>query len=103
MSTAISIPASKEATRSVSATKRLNYIDTIRTLMTVLVVMVHASVTYGSVGGWFYVEAGSDDLTKTLLSLFVTLCQAFFMGLFFFISAYFSPGSIRPQRPGAIS
>ncbi len=99
--TAISLRANKTAAKSASAARRLTYIDTIRTALTVLVVMVHASVTYGSIGGWFYVEAGSDDLTKALLSLFVTLCQAFFMGLFFFISGYFTPGSIDRKGLGA--
>jgi glucan biosynthesis protein C len=101
MLTAFSLPAVKAMTKSASASGRLTYIDTIRTVLTVLVVMVHASVTYGSVGGWFYVEAGSDDLTKALLSLFVTLCQAFFMGLFFFISGYFTPSSIDRKGLGA--
>jgi glucan biosynthesis protein C len=100
MLTAISLPVSKTATKTASAAGRLTYIDTIRTVLTVMVVMVHACVTYGSVGGWFYVEAGSDDLTKTLLSLFVTISQAFFMGLFFFISAYFTPGSIDRKGVG---
>ncbi len=99
--TAISLPTSRTETKSTSAARRLTYIDTIRTGLTVLVVMVHASVTYGSIGGWFTVEAGSDDLTKALLSLFVTLCQAFFMGLFFFISGYFTPGSIDRKGLGA--
>ena len=98
--TAIPLPASESAAKSASATRRLTYIDTIRTVLIVMVVMVHASVTYGSVGGWFYVEPGSDDLTKTLLSLFVTISQAFFMGLFFFISAYFTPGSIDRKGVG---
>lgn len=101
MLSAISLPISKTAIKSASASQRLAYIDTIRVALTVLVVMVHASVTYGSVGGWFYVEPGSDDLTKTLLSLFVTTCQAFFMGLFFLISGYFTPGSIDRKGLGA--
>jgi glucans biosynthesis protein C len=77
-----------------AAKPRLAYIDTIRVILVALVVMVHAAVTYGSIGSWFYVEPGSDGLTQGLLSIFVTLCQAFFMGTFFFISGYFIPGSI---------
>jgi glucans biosynthesis protein C len=83
------------------AKPRLAYIDTIRVILIALVIMVHAAVTYGSVGGWFYVEPGSDGLTKGLLSLFVTLCQSFFMGTFFFISGYFIPGSL--DRKGQLS
>ena len=94
------MPVSTPAIQSGAQVKtRLGYIDQIRVILIVLVVMVHAGVTYGSIGGWFYVEPGSDGLTSALLSLFVTLCQSFFMGLFFFISAYFTPGSY--DRRGA--
>ncbi len=96
---ALPLPASSAASQPAAAVTaqakpRLAYIDTIRVILVALVVMVHTAVTYGSVGGWFYVEPGSDDLTKGLLSVFVTLCQSFFMGTFFFISGYFIPGSI---------
>ena len=100
MTTSISVPSSTAVEQTAAQSKaRLGYIDQIRVLTIVLVIMVHAGVTYGSIGGWFYVEPGSDDLTKALLSLFVTLCQSFFMGLFFFIAGYFTPGSF--DRKGA--
>jgi fucose 4-O-acetylase-like acetyltransferase len=63
-------------------------------VLTILVIMVHAAVTYGAAGDWTYVDEGVDDtLTGVLLSLFVIDCQAFFMGLFFFFSGYFTPAS----------
>jgi glucans biosynthesis protein C len=96
------LSASNAASRpAVQAKPRLAYIDTIRVILIALVIMVHAAVTYGSVGGWFYVEPGSDGLTQGLLSLFVMLCQSFFMGTFFFISGYFIPGSL--DRKGQLS
>ena len=33
---------------------RLFFVDNLRTLMIVLVIMQHLSVTYGGVGGWYY-------------------------------------------------
>jgi len=74
---------------------RLAYIDIIRMILIILVIMVHAAVTYGAFGDWTYVDntTPQDELTGVVLSLFVFICQSFFMGLFFFFSAYFTPGS----------
>ena len=75
-------------------TERLSYIDNIRIVLTVLVILVHVAVTYGAVGDWTYIEPRpSDTLTEVLLTLFVIDCQSFFMGLFFFLAGYFTPGS----------
>jgi glucans biosynthesis protein C len=78
---------------TVAAPQRLAYIDAARILMTVLVIMVHAAVTYGSLGGWYYQDPVTDQTTGILLTLFAMVCQSFFMGLFFFISGYFTPAS----------
>ena len=84
-----------------AARSRMAYIDTLRVVLTIIVIMVHAAVTYGSVGDWFYKDPVSNDLTGAVLSLFVVYSQAFFMGLFFFVSGYFTPGSI--DRKGQLS
>ena len=79
---------------------RLHYIDNLRWSMIILVIVVHASVTYGPVGGWFYYDRGSTDpLTGTLLTWIPTLSQTFFMGLMFFLAGYFIPTSL--ERKGA--
>ena len=83
------------------APQRLGYVDAVRILMTVLVIMVHAAVTYGSLGGWFYQDPVKDETTAILLTLFAMVCQSFFMGLFFFISGYFTPGSV--DRKGLLA
>lgn len=77
------------------AATRLAYIDIIRMILIILVIMVHAAVTYGGFGDWTYHDGTlvEDELTGILLSLFVFLCQSFFMGLFFFFSGVFTPGS----------
>jgi glucan biosynthesis protein C len=85
----------------VAAPQRLAYVDAARILMTVLVIMVHAAVTYGSLGGWYYQDPVKDQTTAILLTLFAMLCQSFFMGLFFFISGYFTPGSV--DRKGLLA
>ncbi len=75
------------------------YIDRLRTLMTVLVVLHHSAITYGASGGWFYHELNpSPKLPSLLLTLFVATNQAYFMGLFFFLAGYFTPRSL--ERKG---
>ena len=75
-------------------TERLSYIDNIRIVLTALVILVHVAVTYGAVGDWTYTDPRpSDTLTEVLLTLFVIDCQSFFMGLFFFLAGFFTPGS----------
>jgi len=69
--------------------ERENYIDNIRVLLTILVVLHHAAVTYGAPGGWYYKEEARDLATQLSLTVLVSINQSFFMGLFFFLSSYF--------------
>ena len=78
--------------------ERENYIDNIRVLLTMLVVSHHAAVTYGAPGGWYYKEDASEA-TQLSLTVFVSVNQSFFMGLFFFLSSYFIIPSY--ERKGA--
>jgi hypothetical protein len=62
--------------------------------MIVLVILVHAAVTYSHVGGWYYYAPGKPGPASWLFFLFLeTHLQAFFMGLLFLIAGYFVPGS----------
>ncbi|GGA82861.1 acyltransferase family protein [Puia dinghuensis] len=89
---AISAPSIKAP--AATATARLPFIDNLRWVMIMLVLSMHAAVTYSGHGSWYYNE-------KTHLSLgeeftFVTyqvFLQSFFMGLLFFVAGYFVPGA----------
>ena len=83
---AVALPQAK-------AGSRLAYIDTLRMVLIILVIMVHAAVTYGSIGDWTYEDPRQDELSAIILSFFVIDCQAFFMGLYFFFAGYFTPGA----------
>jgi len=72
---------------------RETYIDNIRVALTALVVLHHAAVTYGAPGSWYYSEPAQGLLPRLLLTVFVSTNQAFFMGFFFLLSAYFIPAS----------
>ena len=69
--------------------------DVLRGYMTLLVLFHHAAITYGAIGGWYYREVKpSASLPGTLLVLFCTTNQAYFMGLFFLVAGYFTPPAI---------
>jgi glucans biosynthesis protein C len=71
---------------------RLSYLDNLRILLTVLVVLHHAAITYGNIPIWYYTEPARDT-SGTALDLLVMFNQTFFMGFFFLIAGYFVPGS----------
>ncbi|MFC2046026.1 acyltransferase family protein [Chloroflexota bacterium] len=78
---------------------RLFFVDNLRVFLTVLVILHHLAIVYGASGGFAYVEPGADDLAVILLTLFVSVNATYFMGYFFLIAGYFSPGSY--DRKGA--
>ena len=77
-------------------------LDTLRASLTLLVLFHHASITYGASGDWYYTEVHPGrDLQSSLLSLFAGFNQAFFMGLFFLLAGYFTPGAVERHGTGA--
>jgi peptidoglycan/LPS O-acetylase OafA/YrhL len=75
------------------------YIDRLRTVMTVFVILHHTAITYGAPGGWYWTELKpSGSPSSLLLTLFVATNQAYFMGFFFLLAGYFTPGSL--ERKG---
>ena len=72
---------------------RLAFIDNLRWVMIVLVVSMHAAVTYSHLGSWYFMEEPKPDNRGTLLlfAYYQMGLQAFFMGLLFFIAGYFVP------------
>jgi len=79
---------------------RLLFIDNIRVFLTILVILQHLMVTYAATGSWFYQEGRQDFITVALGQWFCAVNQAFFMGFFFLIAAYFVPGSYDRKGPG---
>ncbi len=74
------------------------YIDNLRVLLIILVVMVHAAVIYGPIGFWYYFERTGLPSTY-ILAFFNSFNQSFVLGLFFMISAYFTPLSYYRKGP----
>src|SRR5512143_3371646 len=86
-----SIPTVAEARPR--AARRLLFIDNMRVFVTVLVILFHLMITYAGTGSWYYTEGREDFITGAMGAWFLTVTQAYFMGLFLLISAYFVPGS----------
>ena len=87
-------------TTSNSNKSRLLYVDNLRFLLTILVILIHLSIGYGAPGDWYYNEDGQiGTVSSILMTLFVALNQAFFMGFFFMLSSFFISGSL--DRKGA--
>jgi glucan biosynthesis protein C len=78
---------------------RLYFVDNIRILLTVVVIMHHTMIAYGAMGFWYFIDPHTDEFTSIVLSIVTIFDQGFFMGLFFFISAYFVPGSYNRKGP----
>ena len=59
----------------------------------------HAAVTYSHIPLWYYYEAPHDG-SATALDVFLALNQAYFMGFFFLIAGYFTPGALDRKGVG---
>jgi glucan biosynthesis protein C len=85
---------------SAVAHDRMLFVDNVRWVMILLVLGMHAAVTYSPFGGWYYREHG--EIGHAALLFFATyqaVLQGFFMALLFFIAGYFVPRSY--ARKGA--
>ncbi len=50
---------------------RLFFVDNLRALLITLVIMVHLSVTYGGVGGWYYQDGKPDQISGIVLTIHI--------------------------------
>src|SRR5687768_12046005 len=78
--------------------KRLYYLDNLMIGLSVLVVLHHVSIGYGTMGGWCYVTP--EKLTGTIqifLSALTGIEASFSMSLFFFISAFLTIPSLEKK------
>ena len=74
---------------------RLSFADNIRTLLICQVIAVHAAVTYGAEGGWYFSEPGADRVTSVVLTLFNAVSQSYFMSLLFLLGGFFCVHSLQ--------
>jgi peptidoglycan/LPS O-acetylase OafA/YrhL len=85
-------PSQTVSAEATSPGNRLDFIDNLRWVMIVLVVSMHAAVTYSHIGSWYFMEDPKPG--TAVMAVFATyqcFLQAFFMGLLFLIAGYFVP------------
>lgn len=87
-----SIPQARSAAIA-KPVARLNYLDSLRAILISLVIALHTAITYGAIGDWTYVDPAESEIAAILLTFVTTIVQAFSLGLYFFISGYFTPRS----------
>jgi len=76
-------------------------LDALRAALTLLVVFHHTAITYGGSGGWFYTERATDgSVSSILLTFLCALDQSYFMGLFFLLAGYYTPGAVARHGVG---
>ena len=89
-------------------TLRLFFIDHWRVALAILVVLHHVGIVYGAVLPMFYYleppfssPGVIDPLAYLALLVFSLFNQAWFMGAFFLLAGYFTPGSFDRKGPGS--
>jgi len=82
------------------AKAKIAYIDHLKILATVLVVLHHTFITYGAPGGWYFKQPSNLKAALFPMTVFVATNQSFFMGFFFFLSALFVGPSYKKKGAG---
>jgi surface polysaccharide O-acyltransferase-like enzyme len=78
----------------------LLYVDNLRALLIIMVILWHMAVTYGAPGFWPYRESRADELTALVFTLFSAVNGPYVLGFFFMIAGYFTPGAYDRRGPG---
>ncbi len=89
-----------------AATKRLGYLDNLRSFVIFLVIVTHTMVTYSGLGSWYYNEvksAGLDVGSRIVFGLYGSFSQAWFMGILFFLAAFSPAGLLLNAGPRPLS
>ncbi len=90
-----SAPRGARPVGSLLPANRILYLDSLRIVLTILVIAHHVGQAYGPTGGYWPVQ---EPVRAALLGPFFTVNRSFFMSLFFMISGYFMVGAY--QRNG---
>jgi len=88
------------ARQKLPAKIRLFFIDNLRILLIIMVLLWHLAITYGASGHWPYHEVNlPDDLTSLVFTLFSAVNGPYVLGFFFLIAGYFTPRSYDRKGP----
>lgn len=85
------------AERSRTKEDRVFFLDDLRTIIIVLVVVYHAGGVYESTGAWASFWIVDDPATNAFSGLLGLVLDIFLMATMFFISGYFTPASLNDR------
>ncbi len=93
----------KSADKAITmAPSRLFFIDYLRAALVILVVLHHVAIVYGEgVSFWYVDPPQGESLGGFAMVIFVFFNQAWFMGAFFLLAGYFTPGSFDRRGSGS--
>lgn len=80
---------------------RLFFIDHLRVFLIILVVLHHIAMVYGGIQPFYYLEPPTGLVAFLVPMIFVLMNQAWFMGAFFLLAGYFTPGSFDRKGTGS--
>ncbi len=95
VSTTSFAPAGARPQQAPVPANRIFYLDALRIVLTILVIVHHVGQAYGPTGGYWPVQ---EQTRAAVLGPFFTVNRSFFMSLFFMISGYLMVGAY--QRHG---
>jgi len=78
---------------------RIFLVDYLKAAIVTLVFVHHLAIAYGASGSFYYTEPATDAVALVLLSLFTAFNQAWFLGLLYLLSGYFTPRSYERKGP----
>jgi surface polysaccharide O-acyltransferase-like enzyme len=84
------VPAGAQTVPASMPPNRLFYLDSLRVMLTILVIAHHVGQAYGPTGGYWPVQ---ESARAAVLGPFFSVNRSFFMSLFFMISGYFMVGA----------
>ena len=76
---------------------RRAYLDNLKVVLVVGVIVGHVLITYADVGTWSYRETSENDAFLIPSALVVALGSLFAMGVFFLIAGLLTPGPAGAQ------
>ena len=85
----------EEEKEVISTVTRLDYLDNLKSFLTLLVVVHHCTGTFVGGKSWYYSVGSYLNSFQIFGGSLLLLNQSYFMCLFFFISGYFTPISFK--------
>jgi peptidoglycan/LPS O-acetylase OafA/YrhL len=79
---------------------RLVYLDNLKWVLIAAIIAYHATVAYGALGAWFYVEPSLSPLTRTVLSAPGDVGILFALETFMLVAGLLTPLALGRKGPG---